>query len=140
MIFKELLVMPSPVFFEDIIRYKVHDDEELLRASPPVATNEPILFTTNNQEYTTTSGIWQDIDYFNSLIIKQSAVLDLFLTSKTVYREAAPIYFGNNIFQFDHLDRFESFLRTISADSRWKVSVRPISLHVCISNLHSYLD
>ena len=125
MIFKELLVMPSSLFFEDIIRYQVHDNEELIRRSPPVATNEPLLLATNNPDYSTTSGVWQGVDYVDSLVIKQSAILSIFLTSKTVYHEAAPIYFGNNIFQFDGLDRFESFLKTIGADSRSQVSIRP---------------
>ena len=138
MIFKELLIMPSPVFFEDIISYKPNGEEQLLSADPPVAAEETVIVAENNQEYDTTSGIWDGLvdsdDSDGPQIIKQSAVRDLFLTSMTVYREAAPIYFGNNVFQFENLDRLESFLSTIGTYARWQVSIRSKHLSVCTSN------
>ena len=138
MIFKELLVMPSPVFFQETV-YHTKKEEERIQEFPVVAAEKSVVLTTNNRQYDTSSGVWQDLDVDETRVIKQSVVLNLFLTSKKIYSEAAPIYFGNNIFRFNHLDRFEFFLSNISAEARCHVSIPHQPLFVCISNLLSCL-
>ena len=140
MIFKELLLMPSPVFFQETVYHSTDKDEEHIHEFPAVAADKSVVLKTDGRKYDTSSGVWQDLDVDETRVIKQSVVLNLFLTSKKIYREAAPIYFGNNVFQFNHLDRFESFLTNISADSRRQVSIPLESLSEIFSYLHSYPD
>ena len=54
----------------------------------------------------------------DSIIIRQSSVLNIFLTSKTVYRETVPLYFRCNKFHFYDLDCMDRFLSKVGTECR----------------------
>ena len=52
------------------------------------------------------------------LKIDQKSTRALLQTSKTVYQEASPVYFGSNHFYFDDVDLLTRFLQTLRPDFR----------------------
>lgn len=106
MIFKELLVMPGPVLFK---RFVVAEGNELLsRASPLAMVNQR----------PSEDGQYPSHKFRESNIIWQKSLVKIFLASKAIYRETVPLYFRNNVFNFDKLDFFESFVTRIGSECR----------------------
>lgn len=126
MILKELLIMPGPVHFKDLVypSKSLKKKEKRWRSKfAPFAAMEPVRY------HTLTEGPrqWHYIDVKKTTIIKQSSLLNLFLASRAIYSEAMPIYFGCNLFEFDSLDRFKPFISGIGAEKRSQVSVLQFS-------------
>ena len=105
MIFRELLVMPGPVF----IKYVYREGQVGVYARPArVAPGPP-------------KGFWYE-ELNGSNLIRQSSLLSIFSASKTIYRETVPLYFGCNHFDFVDLDRMEQFLNQVGAEYRWQIA------------------
>ncbi|KAG7007181.1 hypothetical protein G7Y79_00011g030790 [Physcia stellaris] len=110
MIFKEHLVMPGPVLFR---QYVQSEDPEVSFLASPHAIIDP-----------------QPSQYLvqESNVIWQEPLLRVFLTSKTIYRETVPIYFGINLFKFDWLEMFENFITKLGPQCRWQLG--RLNLHL----------
>lgn len=55
-------------------------------------------------------------------IVAQADACALLGTSKTIYREAASMYYGKNAFKFYDVDAFNKFADTLGPDARWQVA------------------
>ena len=116
MIFKQLLVMPSPIFFHHFVFDKNTKSWE--DRNKPFATTQPAKYRTQDNFHRKS---WKAVIVDETSIIVQSTLLDIFRVSKAIYGEVIAIYFGCNIFDFDNLDRFERFGKKLGVDARWEV-------------------
>ena len=107
MVYKELLVMPSLIIVSPYCR--AYAREESSPANTPEAQSLSYL------KYRR----WFAPDFAK---ITQNQIVPYFTIGRSVYREAVPIYFGLNTFDFWDLDTFEKFARTIGPDCRWQLS------------------
>ena len=113
MIFEELLIMPSPIMFRN---YVAIDGKGVRYRFPPYATILPVKEG---------SGLRGAEDPFNakeSEIIRQNALLNVFLASKIIYRETVPLYYGHNTFEFHEADMFKKFAVAIGPECRWQLA------------------
>ena len=90
MIFKELLVMPSPILSKEAVYFQGKKRQGYRSKYPPFAAIEPVRYRT----FTEYERKFEYIDVEKTTLVKQSSFLNLFLASKAIYREAMPIYFG----------------------------------------------
>ena len=124
MIFKEILVMPGPVLFRTVCRQRL----------VPFAQLDSDAFDAFES-----MSIWSYDDFFGthggftgfhrdfigspeSMMIRQSSLLNIFSASKIVFRETVPLYFGCNQFDFENLDRMERFFSKVGAEYRWQIT------------------
>lgn len=114
MILKHYLLMRSPVLFNDIVApnrgITGNPNPGVIRASFAFRAGESL------------PNRWPRLSVIQeSTIIRQSAFLNVFLVSRTIYNEAMPTYFGENVFIFHSTDNFARFITSIGANSRWQL-------------------
>ena len=111
MIFKELLVTTGPIVFINHVYvtsgHKAVNHIHLPRAFAYMGTGDASSFGFINVD---------------EKLQTQHECLNIFSTSKAIYRETVPIYFGLNTFYFDNMNYFEEFLAKIGADYRWQLA------------------
>ena len=113
--------MPSPIYFKRAVYCSKDPHWQYRPHNPPFAVHGPVHMHVINETPWGFRGPWEFIDGSNTTIIEQSTFLSLLLVSGTFYKEAMPIYFRHNIFDFDNLSRCQYFLDRISPDARWQV-------------------
>ena len=106
MIFRQFLVMPGPVLFSRLA-YK--------QMAPFARSGSVRVEDLRRRTY-------EDEEYIESAMIRQSSLLNIFSASKTIYRETVPLYFGCNEFDFYSLDYMDQFLGKIGAEYRWQIA------------------
>lgn len=114
MVLEELLVMPSPVY------------------TPCLFKNggfavDPTKTTKTDNEYLQDALLYDMIS--NNCKIAQAGICQIFLVSRTLYREAVPIYFGSNVFYTSTLKDTAVLTRSIGPDCRWQLRKLSVCYH-----------
>ena len=113
-VLKEFLIMPSPIMIG--ARVAFHGLEIPAGQFPPFAKHEAIDEAMNEHLPNVSIRIKE------SEIIRQAELLNIFLASKLIYQECAPLYFHHNCFSFYDMPLFESFVAKIGSASRWQLA------------------
>ena len=112
MILKEYLLMSTPIVKERVltINRRIRDKIGLINAAFALPAGDSIPLDRTQPTFIE-----------ESRIIRQSEFLNIFLVSRTIYNEAMPIYFGQNIFVFHSTDTFATFVTKIGPNCRWQL-------------------
>lgn len=111
MIFEELLIMPSSIMFRSYVEI---EGKGMRYWFTPYATTNTIKKEGTIEEH--------PARIKESEIIKQSGILNVFLASKTIYRETVPLYYGHNVFEFHGANLFAKFATAIGPECRWQLA------------------
>ena len=114
MIFHQLLVLPGPIAFNTFVIAPFLD--KATSRSGTFLTSPYAYFPPGNYPYVL-------YDRSNGkCLIQQSNLFNIFLASKTIYRETVPIYFGRNSFRFANMDYWKLFHAKMGQEYRWQLA------------------
>ena len=113
-VLKEFLIMPSPIMIGARVAFQGF--EIPAGQFPPFAKHEAIDEAMNEHLPSVSIRIKE------SEITRQAELLNIFLASKLIYQECAPLYFHHNCFSFHDMPHFESFVARIGSASRWQLA------------------